>query len=87
MKAKLGAMFNDRLDLGELVTLFKVFTGQQYVKIDSLDLQLKGWECVKFEVSADPIPLAPSAPSGPAFAPPAPTYIDEYGRGNFSRLG
>ena len=84
MKAKLGGMFNDGLDLGELVTLFKVFTGQQYVKIDSLDLQLKGWESVKFEVSADPIvTLAPSAPSRPAFAPPAPTYIDE--RGNFSR--
>ena len=44
MKGKLGAMFNDRLNLGELVSLFKVSTGLQYVKIDSLDLQLKGWE-------------------------------------------
>ena len=74
MKTKLGGMFNDGLDLGELVTLFKVFTGQQYVKIDALDIQLKGWEYVKFEVSPDP----------EADRSPPPTYIDQYSRGNFS---
>src|SRR4029077_5700125 len=81
MKAKLGGMFNDRLDLGELVTLFKVFTGQQYVKIDALDLQLKGWEYVNFDVCKDP------APARIAQAPTPPTYIDEYNRGNFLAEG
>ena len=79
MKAKLGGLFNDRLDLGELVTLLKVFTGQQYVKIDALDLQLKGWEYVKFGVCEDPAPEQ--------IVPPPPTYIDEHNRGNFLAEG
>ncbi len=61
MKAKLGSMFNGGLDLNELVTLFKIATGQQAVKFESIGAELKGWECIKFDVVKDPVINLPPA--------------------------
>ena len=55
MAAKVGAIKAGGLDLGELYTLFKIATGQQSVTFNSIGVELKGWECIKFEVCADPI--------------------------------
>ena len=55
MAAKVGEIKAGGLDLGELYTLFKIFTGQQSVTFKSIGVELKDWECIKFEVCADPI--------------------------------
>ena len=67
-KEKVGAVKAGGLDLAELVTFFKVATGQQYVKFESIGVELKAWEIIKFEVVADPVPK-PIAPTwtGPDF--------------------
>ena len=67
-RAKVGAVKADGLDLSELISLFKIATGQQFVKFELIGVELKSFEIIKFNVVADPKPL----------------YVDEHGRGNFS---
>ena len=55
VQAKVGALKAGGIDFGEIATLFKIATGQQSVTFNSLGVELKGWECIKFDVCKDPI--------------------------------
>ena len=51
--AKIGAVKAGGLSLDELCSLYKIATGSQFVKFNSIGVELKGWECIKFECVND----------------------------------